>query len=327
MTRRDPGPRRSDSVESYLRETRAAAAVAVLALAAGVTSDVLAPGFWSRHGLLAGLASSVMVVMLSVGLVNELVERRRRQRWSVLAQYVMLQFARNARLTWTGLLDLAGLVLPAPCTTVSLEAAAEVVSDTARLSQSIRCLFADPNRRGLLQERTAHFVVHSDELLGRWAGVMLNADVYAEIVDRHVELVGDLAWLGSLLNHLEPRDDNVRAGSWAHPALRMEGALEDDRLITRIVAITQLAAELDRATLELALRLVPIEWWATRLGAMAPDGDSQRELCRPERRCPDMPGTSKPTQTHSVSAQSTSGYPSNRCCATSAPFGSTAELL
>ena len=39
----------------------------------------------------------------------------------------------------------------------------------------------------------------SDELLGRWAGVMLNADVYAEIIDRHVELVGDLAWLGTLL--------------------------------------------------------------------------------------------------------------------------------
>jgi len=123
MARHDPGPRRSDSVESYLRETRAAAAVAVLALAGGVASDVLAPGFWSRHGLLAGLASSVIVVLLSAALVNELLERRNRQRWSVLAQYVMLQLVRNARLTWTGMLDLAGLMPPDPYTTASLQTA------------------------------------------------------------------------------------------------------------------------------------------------------------------------------------------------------------
>src|SRR5579862_9477172 len=146
MARRDRGPRRSDTVESYLRETRAAAAVAVLALAGGVVSDVLARGFWSRHGLLAGLASSVIVVMLSVEVVNEVVERRKRQRWSVLAQYVMLQLVRNARLTWTGMLNLAGLMPPDPYTTASLETAAQVVRDTARLTQSIRNLLADCDR-------------------------------------------------------------------------------------------------------------------------------------------------------------------------------------
>ena len=157
MARHDPGPRRSGSVESYLRETRTAAAVAVLALAGGVVSDVLARGFWSRHALLAGLASSVIVVMLSVALVNELVERRKRQRWSVLAQYVMLQLVRNARLTWTGTLDLAGLMPPDPYTTSSLETGAQLVRDTARLTQSIRNLLANPDRRGLLHERIAHF--------------------------------------------------------------------------------------------------------------------------------------------------------------------------
>lgn len=283
MARHDSGPRRSDSVESYLRETRTAAAVAVVALAGGVVSDVLAPGFWSRHGLLAGLASSVIVVMLSAALVNELLERRKRQRWSVLAQYVMLQLVRNARLTWTGMLDLAGLLPPDPYTTSSLEAGAQLVRDTARLTQSIRDLLADRDRRGLLHERIAHFVTLSDELLGRWAGVMLNADVYAEVIDRHVELVGDLAWLGSLFDHFEPPDDDIRARSWSHPAFQIEGELDDDQLTTRIVAITQLAAELDHTTLELALRLVPIEWWATRLGTTAPNVNAQRELSRPRR--------------------------------------------
>ena len=280
---RQPGPRRSDSVESYLRETRAAAALAVLALAGGVVSDVLAPGFWSRHGLLAGLASSGIVVMLSVGLVNELVGRRKRRRWSVLAQYVMLQLVRNARLTWTGMLGLAGLMPPDPYTASSLETGAQLVRDTARLNQSIRELLADPDRRGLLHERIAHFVALSDGLLGRWAGVMLSADVYAEIIDRHVELVGDLAWLGSLFDHFEPPDDDLRSKSWSHPAFQIEGELDDDQLTTRIVAITQLAAELDRTTLELALRLVPVQWWATRLGTTGPSAGAQRELSRPRK--------------------------------------------
>ncbi len=271
MARHDPVPRRSDSVESYLPETRAAAAVAVLALAGGVVSDVLAGGFWSRHPLLAGLASSVIVVMLSLALVNEVVERRKRQRWSVLAQYVMLQLVRNARLTWTGMLDLAGLMAPAPYTRSALETGAQLVRDTPRLTQSIRDLVADPDRRVLLHQRIAHVVALSDELLGRWAGVMLNADVYAEIIDRHVELVGDLAWLASVFDHLDPPDHNARARSWSHPAFQIEGELDDDQLTTRLIAITQLAAELDRTTLELALRLVPIEWWTTRLGTPAPN--------------------------------------------------------
>jgi hypothetical protein len=283
MARRDVGPRRSESVESYLRETRTAAAVALLALAGGIVSDVLATGFWSRHTLLAGLASSVIVVMLSIALVNELVERRKRQRWSVLAQYVMLQLVSNARLTWTGMLDLVGLLPPDPYTASALQTGAQLVGDTPRLTQAIRELVADPDRRGLLHKRIARVVTASDELLGRWAGVMLNADVYAEIIDRNVELVGDLAWVASLFDHFEPSEDAVGAGSWSHPAVQIEGELDDDQPTGRLVAITQLAAELDHTTLEVAVRLVPIEWWATRLATTAPNAAAEREPPRRRR--------------------------------------------
>jgi hypothetical protein len=37
-------------------------------------------------------------------------------------------------------------------------------------------------------------------------------------------------------------------------------------LADRIVVISQLAEELDRTTLELALRIVPVQWWEERLG-------------------------------------------------------------
>ncbi len=265
------GPRRSKSVNSYLWETRAVAAVAVLALIGGIVSDVVEWGFWGRHALLAGLASSVIVVMLTVALVNEALERRRRQRWSVLAQYVMLQLVRDARGIWTGLLELAGLMPSDNLSAASIEAGAQTVSDTSRLNAAARKVVLEPDRRRRLHESVARIVIHNDEVLGRWAGVMLNTDLYAEVVDRHVELASDLAWLGSLLDNLDPSDDDPqqRVGR-SHPAVQIEGAIDDEQLAKRLVAITQLAEELDRGTLELALRLVPVEWWAARLGTTAP---------------------------------------------------------
>ena len=110
MSPRSSGPRRSESVESYLRQTRAGAVLALLALAAAIASEQFAEHLWVRHPLLAGLASSAIVVMLSVAVVNEALEIRRRRRWSVLAQYVMLELVRDARMVWTGVVELAGLM-------------------------------------------------------------------------------------------------------------------------------------------------------------------------------------------------------------------------
>ena len=47
----------------------------------GVTSDLVAGSFWVRRASLARLAGNVIVVMLSVAVVNEMLERRRR--WKV----------------------------------------------------------------------------------------------------------------------------------------------------------------------------------------------------------------------------------------------------
>src|SRR6516225_6523643 len=42
--------------------------------------------------------------------LNEVLERRQRERWSVLAQYALFDFIRTARLVWGGLVELARLV-------------------------------------------------------------------------------------------------------------------------------------------------------------------------------------------------------------------------
>jgi hypothetical protein len=100
---------------------------------------------------------------------------------------------------------------------------------------------------------------------------MLNADVYAEVIDRHVELASDISWLISLLDNADPPEDHRRQRrASASPAVQIEGQIAGEDLANRIVVIAQLAEELDRTTLELALRIVPVAWWQARLGATVP---------------------------------------------------------
>jgi hypothetical protein len=134
-------------------------------------------------------------------------------------------------------------------------------------------LVASAEDRKRLHDKVTIFVEQNDVVLGRWAAVMLNADMYAEVIDRHVELAGDLAWLSSLLG-FELTEDEVRAGEGRnHPAALIEGPLDDDQLVQRLAAITQLAEQLDRETLAVALRIVPVAWWREQLGVV-PDTES-----------------------------------------------------
>jgi hypothetical protein len=278
MVRRDSGPRRSESVDAYLRGTRALAAVALLALVGGVLWDALDGRLWARHALLAGLVASVIVVMLTVALVNEALERRSRQRWSVLAQYVMLQLVRDARLVWTGIAELAGLMPADPYATevdvltaaTSIDAGWSAVRDTDRLTAALREVVAHADKRKRLHDKVTTFLENNDAVLSRWAAVMLNADLYAEVIDRHVELAGDLAWVSSLLGFELAEDDGRTREARSHPAALIEGPLDDEPLVQRLAAITQLAEQLDRGTLAVALRIVPIEWWREQLGATVP---------------------------------------------------------
>jgi hypothetical protein len=62
------------------------------------------------------------------------------------------------------------------------------------------------------------------------------------------------------------------------PAVPFEGEFDDNWLTDRVVAITQLAEELDRATLELALSVVRVEWWEARHETTAPTASVDPEL-------------------------------------------------
>ena len=170
-------------------------------------------------------------------------------------------------------------------TAAVLDAGSRAVRDTPRLNDAVGQLVTDPERRRLLHEGFERFVSDGDKVLGRWAAVMLNVDAYAELMDRHVELALEVAWLDSLLDDSDapPDADSTHRNSRSHPAVQIDLC---DRLVTRVVGITQLAESLDRLTLEVALRLVPVQWWAERLGttpaiwSAAPEPGSAEQAAR-----------------------------------------------
>ena len=275
MARRIVGPRRSDSLRTYVRSTRIIGGLSVVALAGAVAWDLTNDGFWARHSLLTGLVASLIVVAVTAAVLNEVLERRRREHWSVLAQYALFDFVSTARLVWTGLLELAGLVPDGELEDGALAAGSEALLDTPRLTAAMDEILASADRREQLHRLIARLRAHGQEVLGRWADVMVNSGTYAEIVDRHVELYSRLYWWGSVLDESDPLEEHLDRPrlSRLSPATQASGPVEDQWLRDNLVAIAQLAESLDRSSFDLAMRIVPPEWWAAQL----PDRPSTAE--------------------------------------------------
>jgi hypothetical protein len=258
-----------------VRATRIAAAASLLVLSGAVAWDLLDDGFWSRHALFASLVASAIVVAVTAAVFNVVLERRQRQRWAVLAQYALLQFVSLARLVWSGLLEVSGLVPDGELGGEALAAGSEMVHDTPRLTRAMNEVLASPDRRDQVHRLVAGMLGHSQEVLGRWADVMVNSGTYAEIIDRHVELYSRLYWWGSVLDESDPLEEHLDRPrlSRVSPATQAAGPVEEEWLRDNLVAITQLAESLDRGSFELAMRIVPLEWWVTQLPARPSTGE------------------------------------------------------
>jgi hypothetical protein len=267
MVRRTIGPRRSGQLR-YLGSTRISGGITMLVLSGAIAWDIADDGFWLRHTLFTALAASLITVAVTVAVLNEVLERRQRERWSVLAQYALWDLTRTARLVWTSLLELTGLVPDDELEDGVLGALTEAVLSEPPLVAAIDDLLASPDRREQLHRLITRLHGQGREVLGRWADVMVNSGTYAEIVDRHVELYSLLYWWGSVLDESDPLEEHLNRPrlSRISPATRASiGPVEEEWLRDNLVAITQRAESLDRASFELAMRIVPIDWWAAQL--------------------------------------------------------------
>jgi hypothetical protein len=249
-----------------------AAGAGVVLVMAAAGSDFVFGSFWAHHTMLTSLFASLLVVVISIAVINELIERRNRRRWSLLAQNVLFALVQTARLTWTGLLDLLGVTESYDGLLEGLRAEAQVALDTQRVSDAIRELLAEPDRCQLLQRTVERLSNHCNEVIARWATVMVGAAPYAELLDRHVELQGRLEWLSSVLAHNQPAlDDGGRSHRLNRASVAAEQAhrFDDEWMHDMLVSIIRLATRLDSGSQELAFSLASADWWEGRTQTLA----------------------------------------------------------
>ena len=267
MARHAVGPRRSDSHSSRRRTAQILAGLSLVLLAGAMAWDLVNDAVWVRHTLFASLIASLIVVAVTAAVLNEVLERRQRERWSVLAQYALFDLIRMARLVWAGLLELAGLVPEGEIESGMLARAAEAVQDSAGLARAIDEMMARADSREQLHRLITELLTEAQEVLGRWADVMVNSGTYAEIVDRHVELYSRLYWWGSVLDESEPLEEHSTRPKLSRISLASQttGKVDDEWLRDNLVAIAQLAESLDQGSFDIAMRIVPVDWWVEQL--------------------------------------------------------------
>ncbi len=260
------------------------AAAGALLTALAVASDLWIRTFWARHPMLTSLVANLVVVVISVAVINELIEARNRRRWSLLAQSVLFALVQSARWTWTAMLEVLELGTVQSGALESLLEGASVALDHARVSAAATELLADSERRQRLQRTMERLSKHANEVIAARASIMVGAAPYASLLDRHVELQARLEWVSSVLAHREPTPDR----SWSFQALTLSSvateaadSVDEDWLHDMIVAITVLATRLDYESRELALALAPNDWWNERTREIMETAGTARVPARP----------------------------------------------
>jgi hypothetical protein len=258
------------SARTERRGERRAAVVGgagVALIAAAIASDFVIGSFWAKHAMLTSVVASLLIVVISVAVINELIERRDRQRWSLLAQSALFALVQSARLTWTTLVEVLRVTEVHSGAVESLLEGALVALDQERISAATHELLADDERRQLLQRVVERLSNHTSEVIANWATVLVGAAPYASLLDRHVELQGRLGWLSSVLAHREPSPDSgmvSRRMTLSSVAAEQADQLDDDWVHDMVVSITALATRLDHDSRELAFSLVSADWWIER---------------------------------------------------------------
>jgi hypothetical protein len=240
-----------------------AALLAVTLLGVLISSDFYAGRFWADHPLTTSILASLAVVLVSVTVIDAVLNLRSERRWRLLAQYALLELAEAASGAWGVLLPIVGDASPE----------SEKMADPLRLSQlilsperapalkrSIEAVMTDPGKRNELRESLEGILGTSRELISRWAAELTGSTSFSEIFDRHVEMIGRIHVLWYFLAHGTRRGSRFRSPGGIH---------SDDWFVDNLLSMTRIAIRLESETWAIALRVVPPDWWDMRTDELA----------------------------------------------------------
>jgi hypothetical protein len=249
---------------------RAAAVLAILLLLVVAGSDFFIAGFWLSHPMITAIVSALAVVVLSVAVIEVVLNRRSERRWRVLAQQALIELAEAANTTWTALSEPLGLQGASEMTPDQVRAvlASDASGPNVRreIESDLRKAQIREQLAGKLNERLAD----GHQLLGRWAVALTASETYAEIFDRHVELYGRVNGLFQFLREgYKQTDPRGLRGRVRREYSSPGGEAEDEWFVDNLIGTINIGAGLEDETWDLALRILPQDWWDRRTVQLA----------------------------------------------------------
>jgi hypothetical protein len=242
--------------------TRGRPPIAALCAIALIAALVYASQFWLRHPVTTAILTSLTVVLVSVTVIEVLLNRRSERRWRLLAQYALMDLAEDAGGAWRVLLG----VIDEGNSGGDLADSSRVIQvldspDRApALKRKIEEILTDPHRRDELQESLEQTLGASRELISRWGAVLTGSTSFSELFDRHVEMIGRVHGLWYFLAYGRRRGSRFRTPGGSH---------RDDWFVDNLLSMTRIAIRLEDETWAIALRVVSPDWWDARTDELA----------------------------------------------------------
>lgn len=248
-----------------------AAGLAIVLVAGVALSDFWIGAFWTAHPMLTAIVSALAVVLLSVAVIEAVLSRRAENRWRVLAQSALIELAEAAYATWSqmaGTLGLGGAV--GSTSPGTLHSALTSETTGPKIRHKVEEALLDSALRSELATHLTERNLEGREILARWAVALTGSESYVEIFDQHVELYARVDGLSRFLNvGYRLRDPRGRRDRQPREYRSPGGEIDDEWFVNNVVTTLTIAARLEDATWDLALAVLPEDWWDRRTVRLA----------------------------------------------------------
>lgn len=233
----------------------------MLLLVVAIASDFFIAGFWGSHPMLTAILSALAVVLLSVAVIDVVLDRRNERRWRLLAQYALVELAEAAHTVWVRLATELNIVGAENLSTEDVQQVLNSPDQAPAIRRDLASTLADARRRDGLRRLLDEFSEAGRQHLTGWAAVMTGSRSYAEIFDKHVEMWSFI----HALHHYLAYGSHV-----GEQFLPTDLSLQADVFYPDLLLnVFNHAASLEAETWALAFRLTPAEWWLRRVSNRA----------------------------------------------------------
>ncbi len=239
----------------WLTPRRVAAAAAIVLVLAACISDFTIGSFWDRHALFTDIVSTILVALVSLTVVQVVLEQRSEQRWRLLAQYGLFELADNANVTWLTLLKKLNVPGAADLQAEEVHTILDSPDAVQGIRTSLTDSLGDPLRREAMLKVVDGLTIRNHALITRWNVVMTGSTTYVGLFDRHVELFTRVNFLQYYLRRGTP----IGLKYWTTPTSDPE-----TMFLNTVLSVLHVAVELEVETWTRALSIANSAWWFQR---------------------------------------------------------------